>query len=633
MFKNLNLSTKLLSSFLLAGILPLLIFAYIACNSASDALKDAAILKLKGIKHLKAERIESYFSDTIKLVDTFARTHMIIVRLNEYYKDKSSFKEKLSIYDSKLKHLLKEHNDIMKMGFYDVFIIDKTGNIIYTDTHEADYGTNLVNGKYSDSNLAEGFLKTLTTGEVTFMDFKYYQPSSEPASFIITPLTDVHNNNAIVGAFAVQISLDKINKIMNDSEGLGESGETYLVGSDGLLRSNSRLDSNLTVNNSFENHIAIKTEAIKNALSGKNETKFIKDYRGVEVLSSYEPVKIHDKKWAIVAEIDKSEALAAVYNLKINSLVIFLLSIITIVIAAILITKSITKPINRLVKDINQNSLFVASASNQLKNSSQQLAEGSTEQASSIQEISSTLEETSSMVTQNSRNSQESVNIASCVSHSSNKANREMDDMMKSMGDLKQSSNEIAKIIKVIDEIAFQTNILALNAAVEAARAGDAGQGFAVVAEEVRNLAQKSAQAAKNTAGIIEDNVNISEQGVMISRQVKDSLNEINTQSEKVNALLGEIAEASQEQAQGLLEVNKSISSIDQVIQNNASNAEESASASEELSSQSENMKLVVNNLVAIISGSESKNRTHNKSFSVNVNTHISQKNHQVIKK
>ncbi len=291
-----------------------------------------------------------------------------------------------------------------------------------------------------------------------------------------------------------------------------------------------------------------------------------------------------------------------------NIMIIGLIIVVVIGIAlAVLIVMSITRPVNRVVQNLAEGAQQVSAASNQLSSASQQLAEGSTEQASAIEETSSTLQESSSMVQQNAENTKQAALLSGKARDASEKGNQEMKDLKAAMNDLKKSSDEIAKIIKVIDEIAFQTNILALNAAVEAARAGEAGMGFAVVAEEVRNLAQRSAQAAKDTATIIERNIALSVNGVSMTQKVSDALGEISGQAKKVNELMDEISAAGVEQAQGIEQINKAISQMEQVIQQNASTAEESASASEELNAQAETLEETVIQLSQIVYGSHAE--------------------------
>lgn len=273
------------------------------------------------------------------------------------------------------------------------------------------------------------------------------------------------------------------------------------------------------------------------------------------------------------------------------------------IILAVVITMSITRPVKRIADVLSEGAEQVASASGELSEASQQLAEGSSELASSIEETSATLQESASMVHQNNENTKQAAMLSRQAMDSAEGGNREMAEMMVSMGELKKSSDDIAKIIKVIDEIAFQTNILALNAAVEAARAGEAGMGFAVVAEEVRNLAQRSAQAAKDTAAIIERNIELSQSGVAVAGRVKASLEEISAGARKVSELVDEITAASQEQAQGIEQINKAIQQMDQVTQGTAAGAEESASASEELNAQAESMKEAVQNLLLLVNG------------------------------
>jgi methyl-accepting chemotaxis protein len=200
----------------------------------------------------------------------------------------------------------------------------------------------------------------------------------------------------------------------------------------------------------------------------------------------------------------------------------------------------------------------------------------------------------SSMTKHNALNAREANNVAAAARDSAQKGVESMNRMSSAINQIKTSSDATARIVKTIDEIAFQTNLLALNAAVEAARAGDAGKGFAVVAEEVRNLAMRSAEAAKNTSNLIEESVKNSENGVAINSEVLNNFQEITERINKVSQVVAEIAAASDQQDQGISQVNKAVEQLNQLTQQNAANAEESASAAQEMSSQSEVMRRMV---------------------------------------
>lgn len=267
------------------------------------------------------------------------------------------------------------------------------------------------------------------------------------------------------------------------------------------------------------------------------------------------------------------------------------------------VSKNITSSVDGVLEDISQTSTNLTALSSELTDAGRRLADGTNKQAASIQETSSTLEESASMVHQTTQNTKEADVLAKHTKNLADKGDVQMQTMLDAMTELKKSSDEIAKIIKVIDSIAFQTNILSLNAAVEAARAGEAGKGFAVVAEEVRSLAQRSAQAAKDTTGIIEGNINLSERCLDITQQVSESLNEIKNETHKVSELLGEVSTASQEQEIGISQINQAVAQMEMVIHANANTAQESASAADKLSVFASQMKDITNSLIILIKG------------------------------
>lgn len=282
---------------------------------------------------------------------------------------------------------------------------------------------------------------------------------------------------------------------------------------------------------------------------------------------------------------------------------------------ALIITRSINRVLRRVSSSLSAGSQQVVAAAGQVSSASQSLAEGASEQAASLEETSSSLEEMASMTKRNAEGAQMANDLARQARTSAEAGTTDMQAMIAAMEAIKASGNKISKIIKTIDEIAFQTNILALNAAVEAARAGEAGMGFAVVADEVRNLAQRSAQAAKETSSMIEEAINNTTQGVKLSSKVAESLQEIMVKARKVDELAGEVATSSKEQNQGIEQINTAVSQMDKVTQTNAANAEESASAAEELNAQAETLREATSELLAMIDSNHvsvlSSNRNH----------------------
>jgi len=268
------------------------------------------------------------------------------------------------------------------------------------------------------------------------------------------------------------------------------------------------------------------------------------------------------------------------------------------------LARRISRPLHDAMAQMHEFTERTADASVQISTSSQSLADGASQQAASLEETSASLEEMAGMTRRNAEAAQTAKQAATQTRGTVEAGAAGMQRMNAAMEGIKSGSDEIAKIIKTIDEIAFQTNILALNAAVEAARAGEAGAGFAVVAEEVRALAQRSATAAKETAEKIEAALAKSVEGARTSAEVTGLLTEIVEQVRKMDGLVAEIATASAEQSEGIAQVNKAVAAMDKITQSNASTAEESAAAAEQLSSQSRELKVVVEQLRDLIGSS-----------------------------
>jgi methyl-accepting chemotaxis protein len=303
------------------------------------------------------------------------------------------------------------------------------------------------------------------------------------------------------------------------------------------------------------------------------------------------------------AKAGKANAASAILFI---SIAIGLAVVVTLVIIW-LVTSTVNKALGDITSNLDRGALQTASAARQVSMASNQLSSGSSEQASSVEETSTALEEMSSMIRSTAENAQKAKALATEASAEAQAGTQTMEQMMAAMTAIDTSSAEVAKIVKNIDEIAFQTNILALNAAVEAARAGEAGAGFAVVADEVRSLAQRSAAAAKETAEKIEAAIANSRSGSQCSAKVGESLKQIAEKVASTDALVADIATAANEQAQGIQQVNTAMGQMDKVTQGNASSAEESASAAEELDAQAETMKELVSQLRTLVGGASSE--------------------------
>ena len=292
--------------------------------------------------------------------------------------------------------------------------------------------------------------------------------------------------------------------------------------------------------------------------------------------------------------------MGAEYGLRFNIIVGCAMFTVAILLS-LFVLKSVNNQFEGIISDLTTTSDDMHGASTSLADSSRKLAEGSAEQSSSVHETSATMEETSSLVQQTTQNTREALALAENAKGEAGEGVDAVSKLLSSMSQLEKSSEEVQRIIKVIDDMAFQTNILSLNAAVEAARAGDAGKGFAVVAEEVRNLAQRSAQAARETAVLIDGNVNLTNEAVNVSGKVGDQLKRIDTSVSKVKELLDEISTASQEQVIAAGQIAQAITQIDQVVQSQSHVAQTTAAGADQLEDYCKELKNVAVELIGII--------------------------------
>jgi len=491
-------------------------------------------------------------------------------------------------------------------GYDDFFLIHPEGHVFYSAGHHPDYGTNILTGMYAKSGLGRLVRKIRETGKFGFADFEPYAPcEGKPAAFVARPLISDDNVELVV---ALRVSLDTVNKVMGGRSGMGETGETYLVGPDRLMRSDSCSDpEEYSAHASFANPEKgrVDTRSVRESLAGKTGRDIVRNYNGEKVLSAYTPLNIWDTTWALIADIRTEEAFASVRMMELFMGVVAIVAILLIVLITVWLTGYIVRSVTRVMAGLAEVSHYVASTAGEVSKTSQMQSENSSEMAESAQESSASLEEMKAMSSDTSEMTSEVDRLMNENIKKSGQSLKSLAELTREITQIDSESGQMSQIIKTIDEIAFQTNLLALNATIEAARAGEAGAGFTVVADEVRTLAMRAADAAQNTQQLLDSTATRVRQAAKSVRNINSDFEGIIESATSMGEKSVAMTRASKLLDNGIEQITLTANNIEKISQSVAQGSEESAAASQELSAQAEEMKRFVNELAALVGGAK----------------------------
>ncbi len=475
---------------------------------------------------------------------------------------------------------------------------DETGRFV---PYVYKFGDTLGYAKMEDISQAEEYKKCIQS-ERTVVGEPFMADIVGEKRYSFRVYEPIWIGDAVVGVMGMEFYLNDLVATVQQTQML-DSGYAFLVTDQGQVVSHKNVD--LQRQNLVDVASADVVTNMEKAILDVHPKEFSFDEDGVTYESAIVPIQIADtgSTWAVGVVVPESEVKAAANaGLKTAIIVSAIVGLLAIILLYLLIRK-IGNDLTGISDDLSQATSHISAASDQLANSSQQLSDSSNEQAASIEETSASMEETTTMIQLNAENTKEAMNVTLETQEASKDGFEQISEVVKWLDENNEASKKMFKIIKVIDDIAFQTNMLALNAAVEAARAGEAGQGFAVVAEEVRNLAQKSAAAANDTEEILAERIQYAKADAERSIGAKNAFEVVVQRLDKVAELIKEISNASEEQAKGAQQVSFAMSNMESTVQVNASAAEETAAAAEELEAQACELDKHMSQVDAIIHG------------------------------
>lgn len=579
-----GLRTKLMIGGCLMAIIPVVILGAAAVYYARMSIEKETEEQVLTVAKSIADMVDSVVTSESGAMAMLAQRHSVITAVKDMNAGEAQKAESLQ-------HEFDKLLPVSENRYESIVVLGKDAIIFADDVKGVIKGFNIADREYVKKTM-----QGQTSVESVIMSKKY----NAPVNALPYPVKD--ENGRIIGMVAGMLRVPYLAVKINQVK-LGKTGYAYIVNKEGMVIVYPDTKQVLKLNMAKEQGME---EIMRKAIAGEAGVQKY-TYQGIDKYAGYAPVKING--WSVVVAVPVDEMLASVYAIRnIIFIGVFVFALLAAA-AAYFLAGSIAVPIRKASEQLNAGVEQITAAFREVASASQSLAEGASEQASAIEETSSTLEEMSSMTKNTASNAVELVKAGEATYVLQKSCYKSIKESQVCMNQVTESGNKAAKVVKISDEIAFQINLLALNAAVEAARAGEVGAGFAVVAEEVRNLAKKSADAAKDTAAIIGETLNGIKEGATLVDRVLLEFRQMGETGKKTTALINEVNDASREQAQGIEQISRAVHEVDKVVQQNAANAEELASASEEMDAQAVTMKDVVQGLVSVIGLSANNGR------------------------
>lgn len=669
------------------GILPAVIVGLGTFTVTSDSLKDYAFSKLTSSRDVMKRQLELYFEEArqdVQLLADGKDSHVLYRATKVYLKlEENSGTEAMNVDTYEYQHMMAIKGDsfdnlVKVKGYSNALLINAdTGHVVYSVKSNLDFGKSLKLSNGTLNPLSRLWQQVVTSKTLKYQDYMPYQAQgNEPVAFIGAPVFNLKKQ--VIAVAVIQVSLERINSITLHQDAMGETGESYLVGSDHLMRSDSYLSpQSFSVQQSYASAASKKavSDSISQGLQGIEGTKIGTSYLGEPVLAAYTGVTFGGNTWALVSEISEKEAFAAVSSIK--TLITVILSVVAIIVvfSAMYLSTSITSPVKtmtdsldelalghtskrtnvtrsdeighmalsldnlasylendlvkglkkiaegdlthqvipkdkddelsqaliqtnadltKIVNDISGYTDNLVTESNKVLGVSESISASSESTQIALESISASLLEMGEVTDNTADKTIEADRLGTQAAHSALEGQKQVEQAVSAMSEIKSATDNISSILVAIENIAEQTNLLALNAAIEAARAGEAGRGFAVVADEVRTLASQSTKAANETAELVKVVVDKTQIGSEITLNSASSLTSIVEAVEKVSEIISDISRSATEQSSAVAEANESLLKISDVNKQTSNTAQQGSDISQALTNFANGLKQIV---------------------------------------